>query len=329
MPTIHYLNVLDGDCSAIKHNSGHVTVIDVCNASEENALLEKVMASRAAEEKGLMGNFNQKQYPVNPISYFKNHGITSVFRFIATHPDMDHLDGFKLFCQTFEPANFWDTDNQEEKDFSKETKYDEADWLFYKKLRDSNPETNPKRLTLYSNAQGKYYNEDENGKTGGDGIHILAPTEELISAANESKDYNDCSYVILYITGGHRILFGGDSHDNTWEHILSKHKTDVKNVDLLIAPHHGRASKRSYEFLDVLKPKMTFFGNAKSEHLAYSAWNYRNLPFITNNQAGCMVVDAGEDPVDLYVTNERFARAANSSTFYSNNFKAYYYGPIL
>jgi competence protein ComEC len=79
-----------------------------------------------------------------------------VFRFIATHPDMDHLDGFKLFCQTFDPANFWGTDNQEEKDFGEETKYDEADWLFYKKLRDSNPETNPKRLTLYSGARGKY-----------------------------------------------------------------------------------------------------------------------------------------------------------------------------
>jgi competence protein ComEC len=61
MPTIHYLNVLDGDCSAIKHYSGHVTIIDVCNARKENALLEKVMASRAAEEKGLTGNFNQKR----------------------------------------------------------------------------------------------------------------------------------------------------------------------------------------------------------------------------------------------------------------------------
>jgi hypothetical protein len=45
----------------------------------------------------------------------------------------------------------------------------------------------------------------------------------------------------------------------------------VTNVDLLIEPHHGRKSGRSYDFLDTLKPKVTIFGNANSEHLAYGA----------------------------------------------------------
>jgi beta-lactamase superfamily II metal-dependent hydrolase len=328
MPVIHYLNVGSGDCSLITHHSGHVTVVDVFNAQKENVLLEKVTALSAAQEEGVLGNFNQKKYPVNPISYLKSHEITSVFRFIATHPDMDHLGGIKLFFETFEPLNFWDTDNQEEKDFEEETKYNEDDWIFYKNLRDTSPKSDPKRLTLCSGARGKYYNEDEEGKGGGDGLHILAPTTELVAEANESGDYNDCSYVILYKTHNHRVLFGGDSHDKTWEHILSAHKSDVKSVDLLIAPHHGRASKRSYEFLDVLRPKMTFFGNANAEHLAYGAWNYRKLPFITNNQAGSMVVDAESDPMGLYVTNKRFAEASNPDTFYSSTFKAYYYGTI-
>ena len=50
---------------------------------------------------------------------------------------------------------------------------------------------------------------------------------------------------------------------------VNEHRSFVTNIDLLIAPHHGRDSERSYDFLDVLKPKMTFFGNANSEHLAY------------------------------------------------------------
>jgi hypothetical protein len=41
-----------------------------------------------------------------------------------------------------------------------------------------------------------------------------------------------------------------------------------------------------------------------------------------------MVVDAGVDPMNLYVTNEKFAKAANPSTFYSSTFKAYYYRTI-
>ena len=150
---------------------------------------------------------------------------------------------------------------------------------------------------ILAGAKGQYFNHE-----GGDGIHVLAPTQELVDQANQSDDYNDSSYVLLYRTGNKRIIFGGDSHDKTWEHILDKYRASVEDVDLLIAPHHGRSSGRSYDFLDVLNPSMTFFGNARSEHLAYGAWNYRKLPFITNNQANCMVVDAGETPMNLYVT---------------------------
>jgi len=328
MPTIHFLNVKQGDCSVITHYSGHVTVIDVCNAKPTSRLTEAISARAARTERGLTGNFNQKNYPVNPTSYLQSHGFTSVFRFIATHPDMDHLNGIQLFFETFGPMNFWDTDNNEEKEFEESSPYGEEDWNFYKELRDGKPKSNPKRLSLFSGAKGQYYNRGADGKSGGDGLHILAPTPELVSQSNENDDYNDCSYVILYKTGKHRILFAGDSHDNTWDHILNEHYDDVAGIDLLIAPHHGRSSERSYEFLDVLKPKMTFFGNAKAEHLAYSAWNYRKLPFITNNQAGCMIVNAEADPMDLYVTHEHFAKSVNPHTFYSSAFHAYYYGCI-
>lgn len=52
---------------------------------------------------------------------------------------------------------------------------------------------------------------------------------------------------------------------------------------------------------------MTFFGNANSEHLAYSAWNNRGLKFVTNNQANCMVVDTKSPNLTLYVTYENYA----------------------
>ena len=111
------------------------------------------------------------------------------------------------------------------------------------------------------------------------------------------------------------------------DHILEHHKDAVANIDLLIAPHHGRKSGRSYEFLDTLTPTLTFFGNARSQHLAYGAWRNRGLSIVTNNQANCMVVDANTDPMTLYVTHENFARRVNTSTYYSDFFKAWYVGP--
>ena len=327
MAVIHYLNVKEGDCSVIQHNSGRVTVIDVCNAE---ALTEGTRAAEMFTEalaKASGGNFQQKAYPVNPISYLTNHGIDSVFRFILTHPDMDHMDGIKAFFDAFSPLNLWDTDNQESKDFGEETQYNEDDWDFYTNLRDTNPQSDPKRLTIHSGEGGQFWNK-EGEEAGGDGLHVLAPTKELVSGANECGDYNDCSYVLLYRTANKRIVFGGDSHDETWEHILQEHKADVTNVDLLIAPHHGRKSGRSYDFLDTLKPKLTFFGNANSEHLAYGAWSGRNLPYITNNQANCMVVHAVDGALNLYVTNESFARKQTPTTFYSDFLKAWYHSTI-
>ena len=130
--------------------------------------------------------------------------------------------------------------------------------------------------------------------------------------------------MLLYRTGDKRIVFGGDSHDDTWEYILEAHRDEVANIDLLIAPHHGRDSGRSYDFLDVLKPSLTFFGNARSEHLAYDAWYRRDLPIVTNNQANCMVVNACETPMKLYVTNETFARTVNTATYYDERLQAWF-----
>ena len=69
MARIHFLNVKEGDCSIIEHNSGHTTVIDVCNAKPVEPLEEAVMETMAKSERGISGNFQQKKYPVNPISY--------------------------------------------------------------------------------------------------------------------------------------------------------------------------------------------------------------------------------------------------------------------
>lgn len=322
--TFHFLNVKDGDCSIIEHGSGHVSVIDVCNAAKVTKLMSVSELAYWTKRAKTAGNFQQKKNPVNPIDYLRKFDINSVFRFVLTHPDMDHMDGIKDFFDCFSPINFYDTDNNKKTEFKQKSPYNEEDWQFYKTLRDNKPDTNPRRLTLFSDDDGIHRTKNWNGTRPGDAFYILAPTPDLVQQANKTGDYNDASYVILYRGAGGRILLGGDSHDNTWKHILDNWEDDVKDADLLIAPHHGRKSGRSYEFLDTVNPKMTFFGNARSEHLAYSAWNYRKLEHITNNQANCMVVDCSGDNLTLYVTNKSFAKRENPSTHFSDTYDAWY-----
>lgn len=67
-------------------------------------------------------------------------------------------------------------------------------------------------------------------------------------------------------------------------------------------------SDRSFDFLDVLNPQLTLFGCANSEHLAYDAWNNRNLAHITNNQAGNVLLNATNEGIEVYVENLAFAQ---------------------
>lgn len=336
MPSVlHFLNVKQGDCAWIKHPNGKNTIIDVNNASidkiEEKKIIKsfsEILVEKEIKAKGVKGNFRQKEFPVNPIEYLKSFNVKSVFRFILTHPDMDHLGGVEDFFNTFKPINFWDTNNNKEIESFENSSHKESDWDFYKNLRKGS-KTDPIRLQLTSGSKGKYYNQNENGECCGNGLFILAPTDELIEQANNCGDYNDCSYAILYRPpNGAKVIIAGDSHDKTWEHILDKWGDTVKNCDLLLAPHHGRDSKRSYDFLEVIKPKMTFFGIAKSNHMNYSAWSSRSLPVITNNQGNCLIAKFMENGTEIRCSYKKFADAYCSANNYNTNFdettKTYY-----
>lgn len=112
MAQLHFLNVGEGDCSVIQHNDGTVTMIDICCANLATNTIEKSFSTESF--KGLRGNFNQKESPTNPIGYLKTLGVTSIFRYIQTHPDMDHMDGLLQLKNNYAIMNFWDTKNSKE-----------------------------------------------------------------------------------------------------------------------------------------------------------------------------------------------------------------------
>ena len=311
MALIHFLNVLEGDCNIIQHDSGRTTVIDISNGCNDfdtageiavkNSQIRKDMYLRTQVPSDKK-DYKQKGIPDNPIFYLKQKGIKNIFRFIVTHPDMDHLDGIKDLFEEFNISNSWDTNNEKEiSDKANSGGYNIEDWKFYKSLRDGKiaPST---RLTYYSGNSNLYYNEDY--------IQILSPTTSILKACNEKEDWNDSSYVLLYTPpkdgGGHwKILFAGDSEDLTWEHLIKNHSDKIKNIDILFAPHHGRDSGRNFDFLKSLTPTITLFGNANSRHLAYAKYPGTR---ITNNQAGYVVLDVSNQHIKIYVKNVEFAK---------------------
>jgi beta-lactamase superfamily II metal-dependent hydrolase len=274
------------------------------------------------------GNYQQKYEHDNPIDYLRKIGVSSIFRFILTHPDMDHLGGVRDLFNTFKVENFWDTDNTKEFPpgaFDSRPRQG-ADWAFYKTLRDTSPKDDPRRLLFYSGYERDYFKDQ--------GIKILSPTPELIQIGNGRKKWNDASYVFTYSTvnPSRKILFCGDSEDKTWKHLLDNWATQIADVDILIAPHHGRHSGRDYAFLKVVNPRLTLFGNALTDHHAHKPWHNRGLTILSNNQAGYIVLDVVDEGIKVYAKNETYARNLTErngrGTEYSVPIDGWYLGTI-
>lgn len=321
MEVVHFLDVGQGDCSIIGHQSGRITMIDVCNARS----LTSEIFGQLLDNKSMIADQNYE----NPISYLKKFGVNKIFRFIATHPDMDHIDGIADIFSEFRPQNFWHTRTNKVIE-SHSLRFRKRDWDTYRHLCNGTSEESyfSRSLELYSGFKGPYYNQLDS--TGGqcDNLDILSPTPELIRMANQTEKYNDASYVILFRSRAGKVLFCGDSHDNTWNHLLQNHYRDICDIKLMVAPHHGRDSGRDRTFLDHVRPTLTIFGRAKSKHLAYDAWRNRSLSYVTSNQSGSVVAYINPQGMHIYFSNESYARSVNSNTFYDHNLMAWYYHTI-
>jgi beta-lactamase superfamily II metal-dependent hydrolase len=316
MSTVHFLNVGKGDCTLIQHASGRNSLIDVSKGNYvppvEERLNTNQLFAKALEEASAStrGDFGMSKKPTNPITYLGEIGISDIFRFILTHPDMDHMDGLDALLESLNVVNYWDSGVRKQKpEFSESGPYKEEDWDRYSAVL-VGKEEGLNVLTKRAGSRFPHANLTEAKEAGGDGLYILAPDKNLVDAVKDDEDVNDASYVLLYRSPGGRILIPGDAHDETWDYVIKNYKTDVENCSILFAPHHGRKSGRSFEFLDVVKPKMTFFGCASSGHLAYQAWNSRKLPVVTNNQAGNIVLECEGDEIHVFVQNEKFAKAS-------------------
>ena len=216
MSTIHLLNVKNGDCTIFEHSSGRKTMIDICagNIGVESEAIKTFREALSISKP--KGNYQMCSNPTNPIEYLKNTmRVSSLFRFVSTHPDMDHLDGFNQLANEISIENFWDSGARKSKPDFEGSPYKEEDWDRYVKFCEGR-EDGVRRISCLAGSRFKYANEDDEGKSG-DGLYILAPNQKLVDDANETGDgdFNDCSYVILYRSSGGNVIIAGDAHDNT------------------------------------------------------------------------------------------------------------------
>lgn len=237
--TFHFLNVGKGNCTIIDFPSERLSVIDI-DDSRAISVSERTLMEKAGKPK-----------LTNPIDYIASEFANrEIFRFILTHPDMDHMSGIKGLFEEKDVRNFWDTENDKyiDPDTWETSPYDKEDWDFYQDVRQS--DENPKVLKLYRDAEADCCWVK-------DSIRILAPTEGVVKEANENEDWDHLSYVLMIEYAERKILLGGDATKKSLEGIIEYYDEGYLESDVLFAPNHGSANHISKEILDVINPDLT------------------------------------------------------------------------
>lgn len=209
------------------------------------SILQYVMAKAHVEAEA-------KRELTDPISFIQaTYPGEKIWRFVLTHPDLDHMRGLRRVYETIGFENFWDTANDKTVT-SFRSDDDKSDWQFYQWLR-----TTGMRKTYGRGDSLFAFGKDEYGLPGGDNIEILSPTREIVGACNTKNTFNDVSVVMRIHHAGRTVLLPGDAEELAWDSMVYQYGARLKS-DFLKASHHGRDTGYHMEAVRLIRPEITF-----------------------------------------------------------------------
>ena len=302
MLRIHFLNVGHGDCTLIEFPSGHLTVVDINRSTEMDKdsfgelLSESFDSQTALTNKGLYDRgvktyreiLQEAKYNIqltDPIPYIKKiAGSNNIFRFISTHPHMDHLSGLSALRDQIGFINFWVLSNKFKPDLDKLDEAGKQDWALYAGLRDGTIGG----TTVVRPLEGElrdYWQQD--------GIGVLAPNAEILKDVSEP---NAMSYVLLIKYGSFKVVLGADANVATWEYLAKSYPETFKGITVLKAAHHGRDSGYHQEAVKLMSPQLTVISvGKKPENDASSKYRQYSKNVLSTRWYGNITVTLNED----------------------------------
>lgn len=318
--SIHFLNVGHGDCTIIEHPSGRITMVDINNSKslpddDVDALADQVGVSKSLFTAAGFGPTGFRSWAdyyesllVDPTDFFKTTfgSWRSVFRYIQTHPDMDHLSGLHRFFwqEKIVVENMWDTAHTKTKtedDFSG-TRYSYFDWLVYQEMRQGRLVDDRTHRVLHRmrNDAGDYWTED--------GIAVLGPTPEILSEADLTQNWNNSSYILKVSHAGRTVILPGDAEAAAWNSVLAAFTDDVLRCDVLKAAHHGRESGYSEAATSAMDPSIVVCSVGKKPSTdasdEYASHGARVLSTRSNGTITVVIEDNGSVSVTNHLGEE-------------------------
>lgn len=312
---VHFLNVGRGDCTIIEFPSGRIGIVDIDNLKALDPDTERELLSAYREDMNYLFRLaigqsswqleqdflsRQRAKLTDPLAYYDaNIGAnTPIWRFIVTHPDMDHMSGlYRLHVQETSKRilNFWHSgayDFKGDADWSSGL-YDERDWDTFCQLA-SNQDSSVTSLKMKQGSHGSYWTED--------GVELWAPTPDLETLAVERGEPNILSMVLKITYKGRSIVLGGDATaEETWPRIYPH--IDMSGISVLKAPHHGRQSGYYQPAVTEMAPWLTITSVGQKAYDATDSYRRYSNYTVSLRDAGNVVITVDDDGQWYYSSN--------------------------
>lgn len=313
MMRFHFLNVGHGDCTFIELPDDKLMLVDINNSKslpdediEALSALHGIQAhdfSRPGSYSAVLAKSWEEYYKdllVDPVDYYKaTFKDKDVFRYIQTHPDMDHMSGLhRLFWQEgVKLWNFWDNEHTKEKskeDFDS-SPHSYEDWLVYKLLRAGiSPDDQ------FGNSVTHKVMKNKRHRTGdywtAHGMKVLSPTDDLVEQANTNEKWNDASYVLRFENGGRSVILAGDAEQAAWDSIVDEVHHQNLNCDILKAAHHGRMSGFHDDAVEKMNPSAVICSVGKKPSSdAHDAYRKKGAEVYSTRSKGTLVLTLWDD----------------------------------
>jgi competence protein ComEC len=265
---------------------------------------------RAASVLGKSAEDAYRELLVDPFDYYREHFEgRPIWRYIQTHPDLDHMSGLHRFFWQEEVTleNFWDVANnkkRQEADFAG-TRYAFVDWAVYELLRGGtgrNDDSTHKVLRLPPGATGNYWTPN--------GIEILSPNKTLTDLCDNIEHWNNASYILKLTYAGRSVILPGDAESRAWQEVLSNSGEAALNCDVLKAAHHGRQTGYDEDAANAMDPQVVICSVGKEPATdATDEYEALGADVFTTRDAGTIRVKLWYDG-DVWVMDHTGARLA-------------------
>ncbi len=206
------------------------------------------------------------------VPFLKGKGIRDIDIFIVTHADADHVEGAEEVLQEINMQEIHVTPGSLDKPV----------------MHDLLIEAKKRRIPVKEKMQGTAW------QMGNISFHYLWPRDTHYEGNNDS--------IVLFVQqGSFRALLTGDLEEAGEHQLIKLYKSQLANITLLKAGHHGSKTSSTEQFVELLQPELTIFSAGLKNRYGHpheevmERFFSRNLPTLITGLDGTIEVRVHEN----------------------------------